>query len=56
MRKKKDDEIGLSHRPVSQLPRTQRYVREYVCEMLGSINLDACFGVCNLFGHYLGNT
>jgi len=42
MRKKKDDEIQLFRRSVSQLPRTQRYVREYFCELLGSIILSAC--------------
>ena len=46
-------------RSVSQLPRTQRYVREYVCELLRSIVLSAClhcFGACSFFSHYLGAT
>jgi len=41
-RKKEDDEIRLFRRSVSQLPRTQRYVRECFCELLGSIILSAC--------------
>jgi len=41
-KKEKDDEIRLFRRSVSQLPLTQRYVREYVCELLGSIILSAC--------------
>jgi len=41
MRKKKDDEIQLFRRSVSQLPRAQKYVREYFCELLGSIILSA---------------
>ena len=45
MRKKKDDEIQLFRQSVSQLPRTQRYVREYLCELLGSIILSACLGL-----------
>jgi len=46
MRKKKkkkeeeeDDKIQLFRRSVSQLPRSQRYVSEYFCELLGSIIL-----------------
>ena len=35
-KKKKDDEIRLFRRSVSQLPRTQRYVRECFCELLDS--------------------
>jgi len=35
--RKKDDEIQLFQGSVSQLPCTQRYVREYFCELLGSI-------------------
>ena len=43
MRKKKeDDEIQLFGGSVSQLPHTQRYVRKYICELLGSIILSAC--------------
>jgi len=45
MRKKKkkdDDEIRLFQRSVSQLPHTQRYVRMYFCELVGSIILSAC--------------
>ena len=38
---KKDDEIGLFRQSVFQLPRTQRYVCEYYCELLGSIILSA---------------
>ena len=41
-RRKKDDEIRLFRRSVSQLPHTQRYVREYICELLSSIILSAC--------------
>jgi len=46
MRKKKeekdDDEIRPFLQSVFQLPHTQRYVREYICELLGSIILSAC--------------
>jgi len=41
-RNKEDDEIRLFRRSVSQLPRTQRYVRKCFCELLGSIILSAC--------------
>jgi len=37
MRLKKDDEIRLFWRSVSQLSHIQKYVREYFCELLGSI-------------------
>jgi len=37
-RRKKDDEIRLFRRSVSQLPRTQRYVRECFCELLGIVS------------------
>jgi len=36
-----DDEIQLFQWSVSQLPHTQRYVRKYYCELLGSIILSA---------------
>jgi len=58
-RKKKDDEIQLFQRSVSQLPHTQRYVREYFCELLGSIILIlyACFvWGCSFFIHYPSDT
>jgi len=40
--RKKDDEIRLFLQSVSQLPHTQRYVREYFCERLGSIIPSEC--------------
>jgi len=56
-RKEEDDEIQLYRRSVSQLPRTQRYVRECFCELLGSIILSACLvWCCSFFVHYLGDT
>jgi len=46
MRKKKEeddnDEIQLFQQSVSQLPRTQRYIHKYFCELPGSIILSAC--------------
>jgi len=42
MRKKKEDEIRLFRWSVSQLPCTQRYIREYICELRGSIILSVC--------------
>ena len=41
-KKEDDDEIRLFRPSVSQLTRTQRYVFEYICELLGSIILSAC--------------
>ena len=38
-KKEEGDEIRLFRRSVSQLPRTQRYVRECFCELLGSAYL-----------------
>ena len=34
-----DDEIQLFRRSVSQLPRSQGYVREYFCELLGIVSV-----------------
>ena len=52
MRKKEeeDDEIQLFRRSVSQLLRTQWYVRDYFCEF----SLHAWFGVCS-FGNFPGD-
>ena len=46
-KKEEDDEIRLFRWSVSQLLLTQRYVREYICELLGSIIPSACL-VCGL--------
>ena len=40
--RKKEDEIGPFQSLVSGLPCTLRYIREYVCEPLGSVIQSAC--------------
>jgi len=56
-KKKRDDEIQLFWRSVSQLPRTQSYVASIFmnCQAV-TFSLHAWFGVCSLFGQYLGDT
>jgi len=44
-KKEKDDEIRLFWQSASQLPHTQRYVRNYSYELPGSIILSVCL-VC----------
>lgn len=57
-RRMKDDEIQFLQQFVSHLPRTQRYVCEHSCELLGVINESACllWGLQLLWPFYPANT